>query len=165
MSERAGVVNKHLAVDMSEANTMTMLYKIDDGFVQEQHYGLTLACVIDLPPQVLKVAEKVSKTLAARIAAKKQSSQAYALTRRRRLVLNLKEMLVQAQNSPMDDRAMSSWLLKLQSEFVRQMDALENDIASNDTEGTSVEDEEQDGQEAEDMSVDDQASQIADKHE
>ena len=59
MSERAGFVNLHLAVDMSEDNKMTMLYRIGEGFVKEEHYGLALARVVDLPPQILETAEKV----------------------------------------------------------------------------------------------------------
>ena len=161
MSERAGVVNKHLAVDVSQADTMTMLYKINDGFIEEQHYGLTLARVVNLPPQVLDIAEKVSKTLVAQIAAKKKSSKAYALIRRRRLVLNLREMLEQTRDGAMDNKAMASWLRKLQFEFVRQMDVLESDIAGTDTESNVSEGEERHGEE-EDASVDDQGSQTTD---
>jgi DNA mismatch repair ATPase MutS len=61
MAERVGVVNLHLKVDMTE-NNMTMLYKVGDGFVKEKHYGLALARVVDLPPQVLKTVEKAEKT-------------------------------------------------------------------------------------------------------
>jgi DNA mismatch repair protein MSH4 len=140
MSERVGVVNLHLVVDVSEHNTMTTLYKIGQGFVKEQHYGLALARVIDLPPQVLEVAEKVSHTLDAQAAAKKKSSKAFALAKRRKLVLSLKETLKQAESSPMDDDVLLNWLRKLQEEFVRRMEKLDTDTRS-DTEG-SAEDEE-----------------------
>jgi DNA mismatch repair protein MSH4 len=145
MSERVGVVNLHLKVDMSEENAMTMLYKIGDGIVQEEHYGLALARVIDLPPQVLEIAGKVSKKLEAQAAERKKSSKALALARRRKLVLGLKETLEQAANSPMGDKALLSWLKKLQAEFVRRMEAIENDVASSDNEeeGMNEEDEAQ----------------------
>ena len=152
MSERVGVVNLHLKVDMSEENSMNMLYKIGDGIVQEEHYGLALARVVGLPPQVLEVAENVSKKLEAQAAERRKSSKALALARRRKLVLGLKEILEQAVNSPMDDKALLSWLKKLQAEFVRRMEAIENDVASSDNEeeGTNEEDK---AQETEEQSV------------
>jgi DNA mismatch repair protein MSH4 len=144
MSERPGVVNLHLTVDMSEENTMTMLYKIGQGYVKEEHYGLALARVVDLPPKVLEVAETVSKALDAQAAAKKKSSKAFALARRRKLVLGLKETLKQAE-SPMEGKALLSWLRRLQDEFVRRMDQIENDVESSDSDEGA--DEEEDGPE------------------
>ena len=118
MSQRAGVVSLHLAVDMSEDNIMTMLYKIDKGVVNEEHYGLALARVVGLPPRVLEVAEEVSSALTAQVKAKKKSSKAFALAKRRKLVLSLKEALKQAESSPMEGKVLLSWLRKLQEEFV-----------------------------------------------
>jgi DNA mismatch repair protein MSH4 len=141
MSERPGVVNLHLAVDMSEDNIMTMLYRVGEGFVKEEHYGLALARVVDLPPQILEVAEKVSKALDAQAAAKKKSSKAFALARRRKLVLGLKETLKQAESGPMEGKSLLSWLRRLQDEFVRRMDQIENDVESSDSDaGTDEED-------------------------
>jgi DNA mismatch repair protein MSH4 len=133
MSERPGAVNLHLAVDMTEENTMTMLYRIGSGFVKEEHYGLALARVVDLPPQVVEVAEKVSKALDAQAAAKKKSSKAFALARRRKLVLGLRETLKQAESGPMEGKVLLSWLRRLQDEFVRRMDQIENDVESSDS--------------------------------
>jgi DNA mismatch repair protein MSH4 len=134
MSERPGVVNLHLAVDTNQENTMTMLYKIGEGYVKEQHYGLALAHVVGLPPQVIEMAEKVSKALEAQTAAKKQSSKAFALARRRKLVLGLKETLMQAESGPMEGKVLLSWLRRLQEEFVRRMEQIDNDVASSDVE-------------------------------
>jgi DNA mismatch repair protein MSH4 len=141
MSERPGVVNLHLTVDMSEENTMTMLYKIGQGYVKEEHYGLALARVVDLPPKVLEVAETVSKALDAQAAAKKKSSKAFALARRRKLVLGLKETLKQAESGPMEGKALLSWLRRLQDEFVRRMDQIENDVESSDSDEGADEEE------------------------
>jgi len=141
MSERPGVVNLHLEVDLSTPDTMTMLYKIGEGYVKEQHYGLTLARVIDFPPGVLQVAEKVSKALDAQAAAKKKSSKAFALARRRKLVSGLKEALKQAESGPMEGNALLSWLRRLQKEFIRRMEQIENDVASSDSEETTIEQE------------------------
>jgi DNA mismatch repair protein MSH4 len=141
MSERVGVVNLHLISDMSRENTITMLYKIGQGYVKEEHYGLALARVVDLPPQVLEIAEKVSKALEDQAAAKKKSSKAFVLVKRRKLVLSLKETLKQAENSPMDDKVLLNWLRKLQEEFVRRMEKIESD-ATSDAEETVEEDSE-----------------------
>ena len=134
MSERPGVVNLHLAVDMSQESTMMMMYKIGEGYVKEQHYGLALARVVDLPPQVIEMAEKVSKALEAQTAAKKQSSKAFALARRRKLVLGLKETLMQAESGPMEGKVLLSWLRRLQEEFVRRMEQIDNDVLSSEVE-------------------------------
>lgn len=141
MSERAGVVNIHLTVDMSDENTMTMLYKIGEGYVKEENYGLALAKVVDLPPQTLEVAERVSKALDAQAAAKKQSSKAFALARRRKLVLGLKETLKQAESGPMEGAVLLNWLRRLQEEFIRRMDQIENDVASSGNEESVTEDD------------------------
>lgn len=141
MSERVGVVNLHLVVDVSEDNTMTTLYKIGQGFVKGQHYGLALARVVDLPPKVLQVAQEVSQTLDAQASAKKRNSNAFALVKRRKLVLNLLETLKQAESSPMDDKVLLNWLRKLQAEFVTRMEKLDGGARSG-KEG-STDDEEQ----------------------
>ncbi|TVY75933.1 MutS protein-like protein [Lachnellula suecica] len=142
MKDRPGVVNLHLAVDMSDANTMTMLYKVKNYFVKEEHYGLALARVVDLPPQVLEVAESVSRALDAQVEAKKKSSKACATAKRRKLVLSLRETLQQAFDSPMDGKVLLSWLRKLQDEFVRRMEQIENDVGSSDVEDEDGSEEE-----------------------
>ena len=149
MSERPGIINLHLTVDTSENNRMTMLYKVKQGFVKEEHYGLALARVVDLPPQVLEVAETVSKALEAQAEAKKKSSKAFALARRRKLVLGLQETLKQTESGPMEGKALLSWLRRLQDEFVRRMDQIENDVESSDSEVGEDEEagEEEDGPE------------------
>lgn len=119
MSQRAGVVSLHLAVDLSKDNTMTMLYKVDKGVVKEENYGLALARVVDLPEEVLEVAGEVSSALTALVEIKKKSSKAFALAKRRKLVLSLREALMQAESSLMEEQALLSWLRKLQEEFVR----------------------------------------------
>jgi DNA mismatch repair protein MSH4 len=132
MNERVGVVNMHLKVDMTQADKMVMLYKIADGFVKEEHYGLALARVVNLPPLVLEVAEYVSKTLQAQAAAKKKSSKSFAIARKRKLVLALREVLLQAQESVMQGKALMEYLQKVQEEFVRRMDCIENETEDTD---------------------------------
>lgn len=139
MNDRLGVINMHLAVDMSHGNKMIMRYQLERGWVKEEHYGLALARVVDLPSKVLDVAERVSRTLEEQAAAKKQSSKARALARRRKLVLGLREQLVQAKEGPMEGLALLSWLRRLQETFVERMEGIEKDIRVEEDDG-NVED-------------------------
>lgn len=123
-----------LAVGFGEANAMKMLYKVQDGFVEEQHYGLALARVVDLPPHVLQVAEKVSQALEAQAAEKRRSSKFQALVKRRKLVKDLREQLQQGLEGPLADKALASWLGRLQNEFIIRMDALDYDAEGSDGE-------------------------------
>ncbi|KAI4240049.1 MAG: hypothetical protein L6R42_011599, partial [Xanthoria sp. 1 TBL-2021] len=129
LSERSGVVNLHLAVDISERNDkMTMLYKITNGWVQETHYGIAMAKVAGLPADVIQVAEEVSSTLARNTERQKKNSKTIALARRRKLILGLREQLKQAQDGNMQGRVLGMWLSKLQDEFVRRMAAIDEEV-------------------------------------
>ena len=130
LAERNGVVNLHLSVDMGEADKMTMLYKVAGGAVQEEHYGLALAKVINLPPDVIRTAEEVSNKLTANMEKRKKSSRTILLARRRKLILSLKEQLMQAREGNMQGKALATWMKKLQDEFVNRMAALEADVAA-----------------------------------
>ncbi|KAI1480263.1 muts domain V-domain-containing protein [Daldinia eschscholtzii] len=129
LGNRPGVLNLHLATEVYETDSgnpkMTMLYRVTSGQVQEDHYGLNLARVIGFPERFIEVAEEVSKTLAEGIERKKQNSQSRKLLRRRKLILNLHDTLLQLQGSDMDDGALGSYLRRLQSEFVSRMDEIE----------------------------------------
>ena len=110
LSERNGVVNLHLAVDMSEQDKTEMLYKISNGTVQEEHYGLKLARILPLPADVVEHAEHVAHTLEEQTKKRQKRSLAIIQARRRRLLLNLKERLLQAKNGTMDDENLREWL-------------------------------------------------------
>ncbi|KAF7949911.1 uncharacterized protein EAE97_003420 [Botrytis byssoidea] len=141
MSERSGVKVYHLSVDMNDPTTMTMLYKLDQGCVKEQHYGLTLARVVDLPPKVLTVAEDVSKTLIAQAAARKKSSRTSAIDKRRKLLSALKEQLKQLLDSPMENQELLEWIEKLRREFIIRMENIEILMVDSDTEYSEDESE------------------------
>nr|POF02998.1 muts protein like 4 [Quercus suber] len=130
LAERNGVVNLHLAVDTSHANTLEMLYRVADGTVEEEHYGLKLAGVMPFPVDVLAHAERVSFALEKRSKIHKKTSLMVVQARRRRLLLNLKEHLVQARNGSMSDKSLSDWLRDLQREFVTRMAALEDEVSA-----------------------------------
>jgi DNA mismatch repair protein MSH4 len=130
MTERNGVINLHLAVDTGtssseDQNNMTMLYKIAEGAVQEQHYGLKLARVLPLPPKVLEIAEEVAEKLECHVAERKKSSSLVIKERRRKLILHLKEHLTQANNGVMEGEVLANWLKELQKEFVVRMTAID----------------------------------------
>ncbi|OCT46799.1 hypothetical protein CLCR_01967 [Cladophialophora carrionii] len=170
LADRAGVSNLHLSVDISEDFAkMTMRYKILEGYEEEKFYGLALARLIGLPPDVLDTATHVSKVLHERNEAKKRNSRATAAARRTKLILNLREQLVQARESlslggNRDDgtqgsrseegvsaEALRDWLKNLQVEFLVRLRAIEADAdaAAEDNEtGAKMSDspEEEDGE-------------------
>ena len=98
--------------------------------------------MVGLPPDVLDRAAFVSAALAGKIEQNKQKSAAYNLSRRRKLVLQLKETLIQARDGMMEERALRSWLCKLQDEFVARMTATSVDAEDG---GDEEGDEEGDG--------------------
>ncbi|OTA69657.1 DNA mismatch repair protein-like protein Muts [Hypoxylon sp. EC38] len=140
LGSRPGVLNLHLATEVQgmegDNPKMTMLYKITSGPVQEEHYGLNLARAIGFPERFVEVAENVSKTLAETIEKKKQNSQSRKLLRRRKLILNLHDTLLQLRDSDMDDAALGSYLKRLQDEFVSRMDEIERNGQANNEELT-----------------------------
>ncbi|KAI0176015.1 muts domain V-domain-containing protein [Hypoxylon sp. FL1284] len=146
LGSRPGVLNLHLATEIHDADVnnlkMTMLYKISSGPVQEEHYGLKLARAVGFPERFIEVAEEVSTTLAANIERKKQTSQSRKLLRRRKLILNLNDTLLQLRESDMDDAALGSYLRRLQGEFVARMDEIEHDGEVNRRDTVEIDEEE-----------------------
>ncbi|KAJ4380241.1 MutS protein msh4 [Didymella sp. IMI 355093] len=141
MHERSGVQTLHLAVNMENEQSMTMLYKIAQGAVQELHYGLMLARVVPLPLGLVDHAAVVAHKLERHMLRKKKTSGIVLKEKRRKLILNLKEHLVQAHNGILEGEVLTAWLKELQKEFVNRMTALEAEAASVSQE-TDDEDEE-----------------------
>jgi DNA mismatch repair protein MSH4 len=128
LSERSGVVNLHMAVDMTpDQQSMSMLYRIAEGAVQDTHYGLALARVYPLPRSVLDTAAHVSHVLESHVRRQKKTSAAVLRERKRRLLLNLKEHLEQARSGSLGGEALRGWLAELQKEFVLRMVAIERE--------------------------------------
>lgn len=130
MHEHAGVLNLHLTVDMESADDMTMLYKIAEGAVKESHYGLALARVVPFPPGLVDHAATVAQKLERHMLRKKKTSETVLKEKRRKLILNLKEHLVQAHTGVLEGEVLSAWLKELQKEFVKRMSALEAEAVS-----------------------------------
>ncbi|KMU91108.1 DNA mismatch repair protein mutS [Coccidioides immitis H538.4] len=130
MAHRNGVVNLHLAVEMSAPTSkMTMLYKIADGYVKEKHYGLSLAKLMPFPPKILQTAQTVSEELSLRAAKRHNNPKAIAIAKRRQLLLALREQLLQARDGVMEGEELRKWLKKLQDDFTLRMAALDAEIA------------------------------------
>jgi DNA mismatch repair protein MSH4 len=130
LEERSGVVNLHLAVEITpDASKMKMLYKISDGYEQERLYGIVLARVVDLPEDVIRVATEVSNALYERNEARKSDKAFLAIGRRRKLILSLKEQLVQAKTGLLEGHALRHWLKRLQTEFFVRMAAIDAEAA------------------------------------
>lgn len=109
---------------------MTMLYKATQGIVKEAHYGLTLARVVSLPTGVIEHATLVAQKLERHMLEKTRVSETVLREKRRKLILNLKEHLVQAHNGVLGGEVLAAWLKELQREFVNRMTALEVEAAS-----------------------------------
>lgn len=129
LQDRPGVLNLHLETETTLAadNTprMTMLYKIGAGPVQEESYGIKLARAIGFPDAFLEQAEDAASFLRRQAEAKRQSSEARRLARRRKLVLNLRETLQQAHDSDMGEETLRNFLKRLRDEFTARMDEIE----------------------------------------
>jgi DNA mismatch repair protein MSH4 len=130
LSERSGVVNMHMSVDITHDQTcISMLYRIAEGLVKDTHYGLALARVYPLPKPVLEMATHVSHVLESSIQKRKTTSMAVIRERKRRLLLNLKEHLEQARSGSLEGEALRAWLTELQKEFVERMTGIERDAS------------------------------------
>ncbi|KAF2134159.1 hypothetical protein P153DRAFT_281114 [Dothidotthia symphoricarpi CBS 119687] len=149
MNERAGVLNLHLAVELESNESMTMLYRIAPGAVRESHYGLTLARVVPLPPGVVEHATFVAQKLERHLLKQKKASKTVLKEKRRKLILNLKEHLVQAQTGVLEGEVLTAWLRELQKEFVNRMTALETEAASAGQASEDEDEEMRDGSEYE----------------
>lgn len=142
LAERSGVVNFHLAAQTSaDSSKMTMLYKIAEGPVTNKFYGLALARLVDLPPNVLEVAQGVSERLN-EIAQRRQSkAKALIIARKRKLILSLREQLRQARDGRMEGEPLRKWLKERQDEFTLKMASIDKDlIVSTDSDGDDEDD-------------------------
>ncbi|KAF1845858.1 DNA mismatch repair protein muts [Cucurbitaria berberidis CBS 394.84] len=159
MSARAGVQNLHLAVEMENEKSMTMLYRAILGVVKQSHYGLTLARVVPLPPGVIEHATYVAEKLERHMLRRKKASETVLREKRRKLILNLKEHLVQAHNGVLEGGVLTAWLKELQKEFINRMTALEVEAASARQESDSEDDGIADGSEHDEERLSTSASQ------
>ncbi|KAF2876499.1 muts domain V-domain-containing protein [Massariosphaeria phaeospora] len=166
LMERTGVVSFHLAVELQNTDNMNMLYRVAQGVVQESHYGIALARVVPLPPGLVDHATHVAHKLERHTLRKKRTSATVIHERRRKLILNLKEHLVQAQNGVMEGAVLAAWLKELQREFVTRMTAIDADASRVEQNNESVDEEpDVDQDEDEDDDEDDEMRDRSDDDE
>lgn len=120
-----------------------MLYKATQGVVKQSHYGLMLARVVPLPPGLVEHATFVAEKLERHMLRKKKASGTVLKEKRRKLILNLKEHLVQAHTGVLEGEVLSAWLKELQREFITRMTAVEDEasIAGQNTDTESGDEE------------------------
>ena len=134
LGERPGVATLHLATESHDPTMLRMLYKVAQGPETQSSYGLKLARTLPLPVSMLKRATEVSELLQQRKARDRAGSKAVLMQKRRRIVLELREHLIQARDGKLEGDALRAWLKQLQKEFVKRMDKLEQDCAQLDIE-------------------------------
>ena len=127
LAERSGVTNLHLEVNMSQADRMMMLYKVSAGYVQEEHYGITMAKVAGLPPSVIESAEQISGTITQMRERKNRTSATVLKNRQKKLNFGLVEQLMQQRDGNMQGEQLWSWCRALQKEFVIRTVALQTE--------------------------------------
>lgn len=132
----------------NKTTTFPMSYsmRIYPTYHRTNEIGLTLARIVGLPPGVLDKATLVATMLSGRLEKLKRKSKALHLSRRRTLVLKLKETLIQARDGSMDGNALRSWLAKVQDEFVTRMTKLSEDVVADDENEEDAEEHNEDQQ-------------------
>lgn len=129
LSERNGVINLHLKVEFQGEAIMKTLYKLGSGIAREPHQGLTIARIVPFPAAVIEHANQVSHVLGQRAKNKKRTSIRVAYERKRKLILNLREHLLQAQSGSLNGEVLRAWIKDLQNEFVRRMTAVDEEVS------------------------------------
>lgn len=129
LADQPGVLNLHLESTTSTTEGgiphITLLYKATAGMVSEEHYGINLAKALGFPAKFIAKAEEVAHDLRRRREASCQTSESRKVLARRKLVLNLHEALKQARESGSDE-ALPGYLKRLQEEFIRRMEEVDN---------------------------------------
>lgn len=124
LGPRMGVRTLHLVVSNPNPQTLVPLYRIGTGPSKTSHYGLMLARLVPLPSDVVRTANQVAKSLKRHEEESKRVSETALSQKRRRVVLSLREQLMQTQESRMEGEALRNWLKTLQDRFVEDMSAV-----------------------------------------
>ncbi|KIJ45044.1 hypothetical protein M422DRAFT_167040 [Sphaerobolus stellatus SS14] len=126
LSRYPPVVNLRLSVQNIRNSSFNIVfkYKIIDGALEEiDHYGLKLAKLADLPPQLLTVAEKISCTLSELQVKRDQESFSGKTALRRKALLKFRTQLSQAlDHSTLSEEAFLTYLEKIQHNLVELLD-------------------------------------------
>ncbi|CAJ0749612.1 21846_t:CDS:10 [Entrophospora sp. SA101] len=120
------VVNLHLEIEIgNEKFGIRYLYKVKDGRNDDEHYGLRFGQLIGLPDDVIQKATEVSHKLKELIDANKEKSSSNKITKRRQLLLQLIEHLLQIKRSSnLDKDSLRRYLKMVQEGFITKMEEL-----------------------------------------
>ncbi|KAJ1301008.1 hypothetical protein OPQ81_003431 [Rhizoctonia solani] len=125
LSKYPTVVNLHLAVEKStraDQSTFRLRFRhllVDGASDAIDHYGLELARLADLPPEVLAEARKVSTKLKAQDDAQRAASEGNAIAARRKIILRIGVQLEQVLgHSTLEDRDLLKYLEGIQTETI-----------------------------------------------
>ncbi|CAN9393864.1 unnamed protein product [Alternaria alternata] len=144
-------VRSHMSIMFKICEAVAMLdmvYMIEQSMVSIKLMGaqprLTDTLAIEAGRHPIKekimqssVAQKVERHMLQR----KKASGTVLREKRRKLVLNLKEHLIQAHTGVLEGEVLTAWLKELQNEFVSRMTALEAEAASTDQESQDEDEE------------------------
>ena len=129
LAERAGVINLHLVVDIApDYSKLRMRYKIAEGWEKTEYYGLAIARVLNLPDGVIETATRVSEALNQAQETQQADSKTLAIARRRKLVLNVREQILQLSKASIDDATLRQRLQSLQQEFIARLGMLQDGL-------------------------------------
>ncbi|KAH7337743.1 muts domain V-domain-containing protein [Rhizoctonia solani] len=125
LSKYPTVVNLHLAVEKNtrtDQSTFRLRFRhllVDGASDAIDHYGLELARLADLPPDVLTEARKISAKLKAQEDAQRAASESNAIAARRKIILRVGVQLEQAlEHSTLEDEDLLKYLEGIQSETI-----------------------------------------------
>ncbi|GAB1520408.1 MutS protein msh4 [Rhizoctonia solani] len=125
LSKYPTVVNLHLAVEKSthvNQSTFRLRFRhllVDGASDAIDHYGLELARLADLPPDVLIEARKVSMELKAQDDAQRAASESNAIAARRKIILRIGVQLKQVlEHSTLGDEDLLKYLAGIQTETI-----------------------------------------------
>ncbi|CAE6499027.1 unnamed protein product, partial [Rhizoctonia solani] len=125
LSKYPTVVNLHLAVEnntRTDQSTFRLRFRhllVDGASDAIDHYGLELARLADLPPDVLTEARKVSTKLKAQDDAQRAASESDAIAARRKIILRVGVQLEQAlEHSTLEGEDLLKYLEGIQTETI-----------------------------------------------
>lgn len=126
LNERIGVYSMHMNVDIEpDFSTMRMRYKIAEGQEEQRYYGLAIAQVVDFPAEVMEVAVAGSKKLNDRLDETEDDRKVRAVASQRKLLVHVRETLLQARESTLNAKDLIERLKRLQHEFLVRLASIE----------------------------------------
>ena len=129
LAERPGLVARHLEVDVQAGVRIAMKYTVARGAPPAgQNHGLVLAAAAGFPADLVRRAADASDAIARRRARRAALSPGILQARRAKLLLSLREQLVQARDGNLAGAELTQWLRRLQDEFTRRMGALDEEL-------------------------------------